>query len=77
MDHIFPNLYDYKRYPNTQNCYLDGRYFNLVFENFPGLNDDPLYISTKTSQNEQKIKVNIESILNNNFDEGIFSYLSL
>jgi len=39
------NLANYKFYPSTQSCYLDGRYFNKVFANYPGLIHKPLNIS--------------------------------
>ena len=38
------DLDNYKSYPTTDSCYLDGRYFNLVFRNYPGLITEPLYI---------------------------------
>ncbi len=38
------NLYDYKKYPATKNCYLDGRYFNKVLGNYPRLITNPLKI---------------------------------
>jgi hypothetical protein len=38
------NLSDYKRYEDTKSCYLDGRYFNLVFANYEGLIRKPLEI---------------------------------
>lgn len=37
-------LLDYKQYQPSQACYLDGRYFNIVFGDYPGLIDNPLYI---------------------------------
>lgn len=37
-------LYDYKSYPPTTSCYLDGRYFNKVFARYPGLITSPLNI---------------------------------
>ena len=39
------NLQNYKYYPSTKSCYLDGRYFNKVFEKYPGLISKPLNIS--------------------------------
>lgn len=39
------NLQNYKYYPPTKSCYLDGRYFNKVFEKYPGLISKPLNIS--------------------------------
>jgi len=37
-------LLDYKQYPPSESCYLDGRYFNIVFGDYPGLIEYPLYI---------------------------------
>ena len=39
------NLANYKYYPPTKSCYLDGRYFNKVFEKYPGLLSKPLNIT--------------------------------
>lgn len=39
-----PYLDDYKTYPPTEKCYLDGRYFNLIFQNYSGLMENPLII---------------------------------
>lgn len=39
-----PDFSDYLSYPQTENCYLDGRYFNLVFKDYPGLIQNPLEI---------------------------------
>ena len=39
-----PNFCDYKQYKPTESCYLDGRYFNKVFANYPGLIREPLVI---------------------------------
>lgn len=44
MSVILPNLDNYTSYSPTKNCYLDGRYFNKVFENYPGLVKNPLVI---------------------------------
>ncbi len=41
---ILPDFSDYKQYKPTQNCYLDGRYFNKVFCKYPGLISEPLCI---------------------------------
>lgn len=37
-------LLNYEQYPASKSCYLDGRYFNLVFQDYPGLIDQPLHI---------------------------------
>ena len=37
-------LENYKNYPASTSSYLDGRYFNLIFQDYPGLIKDPLYI---------------------------------
>lgn len=39
------NLDNYRSYPETQSCYLDGRYFNKVFHRYPGLIREPLNIT--------------------------------
>ena len=41
------NLGDYKKLQPTKSCYLDGRYFNKVFANYPGLISEPLVINLK------------------------------
>lgn len=38
------NLDNYKSYQPTKSCYLDGRYFNMVFRKYPGLIKEPLNI---------------------------------
>lgn len=53
------NLRDYKGYPPTSSCYLDGRYFNMLFNFYPGLIKAPLVINLKEyvdNQNETKIQ---------------------
>ena len=37
-------LLNYRQYPRSKACYLDGRYFNIVFDDYPGLIRNPLYI---------------------------------
>ncbi len=37
-------LFDYQQYPASKSCYLDGRYFNIVFGDYPGLIENPLYV---------------------------------
>ncbi len=39
------NLNNYKSFPNTTSCYLDGRYFNKIFSKYPGLIKEPLNIT--------------------------------
>jgi hypothetical protein len=43
--HTDVNLHNYKYYPKTSSCYLDGRYFNKVFSKYPGLISKPLHIT--------------------------------
>jgi len=45
MESFLPNLDDYRNYQPTKSCYLDGRYFNLVFGDYPGLIREPLVIN--------------------------------
>lgn len=40
-----PNLENYRDNEPTKSCYLDGRYFNLVFNDYPGLIENPLMIN--------------------------------
>lgn len=44
------NLNNYKLYPDTNSCYLDGRYFNKVLESYPGLITEPLNIIINKNQ---------------------------
>jgi hypothetical protein len=37
-------LFDYEQYEPSKSCYLDGRYFNIIFGDYPGLIENPLYI---------------------------------
>jgi len=47
-------LFDYQQYPPSESCYLDGRYFNIVFGDYPGLIENPLYIRLNR-ENEMEI----------------------
>lgn len=56
-------LLDLTNYPEkeaTSKCYLDGRYFNIIFKNYPGLVEHALYINIDISQNSinQEISFN-------------------
>ena len=44
MCEAYKQLSKYKQYNESQSCYLDGRYFNMVFQDYPGLIPNPLYI---------------------------------
>lgn len=52
MNWTILNLDDYKQYPPTNSCYLDGRYFNMVFDTYPGLIREPLYIHIDERNND-------------------------
>jgi hypothetical protein len=41
---MFPDLDDYKTYPESNDCYLDGRYFDLIYQDYPGLIETQLTI---------------------------------
>ncbi len=41
------NLDDYVSGRNSESCYLDGRYFNIVLKNYPGLIEEPMYVVIK------------------------------
>jgi hypothetical protein len=59
---ILPDLDDYLDYPETQSCYLDGRYFNLVFQNYPGLISNPIKAYFDISQNGYESSIFAENI---------------
>lgn len=61
------NLDNYKSYPNTESCYLDGRYFNMVLDNYPGLIREPLYIFFKETDKvwENMVHMNRSPVDNN------------
>ena len=46
-------------YPNTQSCYLDGRYFNLVLSEYSGLLTNPMIVTIRKHKNEEKIYINM------------------
>lgn len=52
MSQYVDNLTNYHGLGNTESCYLDGRYFNLVFANYPGLLPNHLHIDIS----ETKVK---------------------
>lgn len=39
-------------YPESESCYLDGRYFNEVFKGYPGLSTSPLTIRVSSGENQ-------------------------
>ena len=51
MSDPYQELANYKKYKESKSCYLDGRYFNLVFQNYPGLIVNPLYINIDENMN--------------------------
>lgn len=51
------NLDDYVKMPETSSCYLDGRYFNKVLLNYPGLIYNPLNIIISENRKSNKKKV--------------------
>lgn len=60
MNSAYQNLAKYEQYSESNSCYLDGRYFNAVFCNHPGLIANPLYIHIDEN-------MNVSSILPNSF----------
>lgn len=49
MAQYVEDLENYEGLENTQSCYLDGRYFNMVFQNYPALLAHPLYIDIRVA----------------------------
>lgn len=54
-------LSDYRSNMETKSCYLDGRYFNKVFKDYPGLIKEPLVISLKSTKNGLDQNVEMKS----------------
>lgn len=64
------NLDQYKTHPNTRSCYLDGRYFNKVFANYPGLIREPLNILISRNKRTGELRYDNymkETYINNNY----------
>lgn len=53
------NLDAYHSFPETTSCYLDGRYFNLVFRNYPGLIIEPLRINIYRENGREEYDVDM------------------
>jgi len=56
---LIPNLDNYRSGEPTDSCYLDGRYFNKVFEQYPGLVKNPLnvYVEAIDEPNVKSLKI--------------------
>ncbi len=54
------NLDDYVFHKNSKSCSLDSKYFNRVFENYPGLVKEPLIISIKKSPLSPREKLHVD-----------------
>lgn len=59
------DLSDFRRYPDSANCYLDGRYFNKVFDRYPGLVRSPFHIYLRVANDKNtyyKFDKNLEAV---------------
>jgi hypothetical protein len=56
------DLDNFQNYPESKSSYLDGRYFNQVFNDFPGLLKNPLYITIKND----KVDISMNNIIHYN-----------
>ena len=62
------NLDTYHSFPETSSCYLDGRYFNIVFRSYPGLVAEPLKIFLYRDNGQLKYDVMMRDVdLDNRF----------
>ncbi len=52
-----PDLDSYLLEEPTSSCYLDGRYFNLVFANYPGLIKNPLIVQINDDSQNSGVKL--------------------
>ena len=65
MENIRKLLQNYRTYEPSERCYLDGRYFNRVLEEYPGLNKTPIVfrisekeaVQTETEGWQQEFKI--------------------
>lgn len=55
-----PNLENYREFPATSSCYLDGRYFNLVFRDYGGLIPNPLIVSVYETDKDTYMNMEME-----------------
>ena len=53
-------LDNYLNLKDTTSCYLDGRYFSKVFQNYPGLISQPLTINIRYSNRDKDVKYHID-----------------
>ncbi len=51
------NLENFEKLKETDSCYLDGRYFNKVFNNYPSLLPNPLIVRITKVKNRAGGKV--------------------
>lgn len=58
-EYILPNLDDYMDYDPTNECYLDGRYFDLVFSEYPGYINSPILIELDVGEDYLNQKTTI------------------
>lgn len=61
---MIEDLSNYRNYPKTSSCFLDGRYFNEVFHKYPGLIVKPLNIFLITDNIKYNGKVEYQSYMN-------------
>lgn len=59
---MLPDLRIYQEFEPTKSCYLDGRYFNLVFSRYPGLVSAPLEIYMDLNENGMEQSVSLNNI---------------
>lgn len=52
-----PDLDNYRSSPETKSCYLDGRYFNMVFKDYPGLLIHPLTVIIRKNKHTGQFRV--------------------
>ena len=43
------NILTYDKYQSSNNCYMDGRYFNIALNDYPGLIPEPLYVHVENN----------------------------
>jgi hypothetical protein len=76
------DLEGYESLPESKSCYLDGRYFNKVFADYPGLLENPMHLDitvnrlTQRGRTEEKASFSVR-LMESDIDESMPGLLRL
>lgn len=71
MDKLSELLRTYKDYLPSKKCYLDGRYFNVLFSEYPGIVKDPIVFRIGTDNLLRQTSGYIRANLQDNYPDVI------